>query len=326
MEPLISVIVPVYKVEKYLDQCVQSIVDQTYKNLEIILVDDGSPDNCPRMCDAWAEKDPRIKVIHKPNGGSSSARNAGLDFAHGEYFGFVDSDDFIVPEMYEVLMGALEGQSVKVSCCSPNLVSDDGIFIRKGRMPDMEKMDVKQALDAIFTLQAENSLWSKLYRREVFDDIRMPLGEINEDFPILIPSIVNAGGMIHVRRYMYNYRQRIISVTKQTIPNEKQSIVLDKNLRIMKQQLLEYGLNNSRAFGFFVAQYSYWWSILYAKKYNMLTEKLKKDYRIYRKIMKKYWVTYLCSRHSSIKDKILYTLVATNMLLPVYRLFRRECL
>lgn len=90
--PLISVIVPVYKVEQYLDRCVQSIVDQTYKNLEIILVDDGSPDNCPAMCDAWAAKDSRIRVIHKENGGVASARNVGLDNAVGQYISFVDSD------------------------------------------------------------------------------------------------------------------------------------------------------------------------------------------------------------------------------------------
>lgn len=94
---LVSVIVPVYKVEKYLDKCVESIVEQTYKNLEIILVDDGSPDNCPSMCDSWAQKDSRIKVIHKENGGVSSARNSALDAAAGDYICFVDSDDFIEP-------------------------------------------------------------------------------------------------------------------------------------------------------------------------------------------------------------------------------------
>ena len=109
MEPLISVIVPVYKVEQYLDECVQSIINQTYKNLEIILVDDGSPDRCPEMCDEYARQDSRIKVIHKPNGGLSSARNAGIDIARGEYIGFVDSDDYIAHDMYEKLYNAFEG-------------------------------------------------------------------------------------------------------------------------------------------------------------------------------------------------------------------------
>ena len=104
---LISVIVPVYKTEKYLDRCVQSIVDQTYRNLEIILVDDGSPDSCPGICDAWAAKDSRNKVIHKENGGQSDARNAGIAAATGEYIAFVDSDDRIHPRILECLHDAI---------------------------------------------------------------------------------------------------------------------------------------------------------------------------------------------------------------------------
>lgn len=104
---LISIIVPVYKVEKYLDKCVESIVEQTYKNLEIILVDDGSPDNCPAMCDEWAKKDSRIKVIHKKNGGLSSARNAGLDGCTGDYIYFLDSDDYIADNCIEMLFNAI---------------------------------------------------------------------------------------------------------------------------------------------------------------------------------------------------------------------------
>ena len=118
---VISVIVPVYNVEKYLDKCVDSIVNQTYKNLEIILVDDGSPDNCPKMCDAWVEKDSRIKVIHKENGGVSSARNAGLKASCGEYIGFVDSDDFIQPDMFEQLLGAYDKESIELSAFLLNL-------------------------------------------------------------------------------------------------------------------------------------------------------------------------------------------------------------
>ena len=99
MNNKISVIIPVYKVEEFLDDCVRSVIAQTHTNTEIILVDDGSPDNCPAMCDSWAEKDKRIKVIHKPNGGLSDARNAGLEIATGEYISFIDSDDWILPEM-----------------------------------------------------------------------------------------------------------------------------------------------------------------------------------------------------------------------------------
>ena len=104
MKPLISVIIPVYNVERYLDECIKSIVNQTYENLEIILVDDGSPDNCPRMCDDWAKKDERIRVIHKENGGLASARNAGMNICTGEYISFVDSDDWMELNAYESLL------------------------------------------------------------------------------------------------------------------------------------------------------------------------------------------------------------------------------
>ena len=142
--PLISVIVPVYNVEKYLDRCVESIVNQTYTNLEIILVDDGSPDNCPQMCDAWAEKDSRIKVIHKENGGVSSARNAGIDSATGEYIGFVDSDDTIDENMYEVLKNSIVKEHVQLSVCGYK-------YNNKEYIPDKVKIvDSESALLLMF--------------------------------------------------------------------------------------------------------------------------------------------------------------------------------
>ena len=123
---LISVIVPVFKVDPYLDRCVESIVNQTYRNLEIILVDDGSPDSCGAMCDAWAEKDRRIKVIHKKNGGLSDARNAGLDIATGTLIGFVDSDDFIRSDMYLLLMERLMEDGSDIAACGVEMVFEDG--------------------------------------------------------------------------------------------------------------------------------------------------------------------------------------------------------
>ena len=148
MKQLISVIVPVYKAEPYLDQCVQSIVSQTYANLEIILVDDGSPDNCPAMCDAWAEKDSRIRVIHKENGGVSSARNAGLDMATGDYITFVDADDWIESDMLEFLLHNMFEFKADISGCTfskdfsngetsyVNLNFSESISLRRNVMDD----------------------------------------------------------------------------------------------------------------------------------------------------------------------------------------------
>lgn len=128
MDKLISVIVPVYKVEKYLSRCIDSIIAQTYNNLEIILIDDGSPDRSGRICDDYARKDHRIRVFHKPNGGVSSARNLGLKEAKGEYIGFVDSDDYIAPQMYEVLFNNLVNNNADLSVCGYKKEIDKGIF------------------------------------------------------------------------------------------------------------------------------------------------------------------------------------------------------
>lgn len=126
MQPLLSVIIPVYKVEKYLDECVASVVNQSYKNLEIILVDDGSPDNCGIMCDAWAEKDSRIKVIHKQNQGLGYARNSGIDVAAGEYMTFLDSDDYVNEMMYERLMVTAVSNNSDIAVCGYNVISSTG--------------------------------------------------------------------------------------------------------------------------------------------------------------------------------------------------------
>ena len=133
MNWLVSIIVPIYKVEPYLDRCVQSIVNQTYKNLEIILVDDGSPDNCPAMCDAWAEKDSRIRVIHKENGGVSSARNAGLDMATGDYITFVDADDSLDCGALESLYFLVDTYHAEVSACGFEYVRADGSVENKSQ-------------------------------------------------------------------------------------------------------------------------------------------------------------------------------------------------
>lgn len=182
--PLISVIVPIYKVEPYLEQCISSITDQTYKNLEIILVDDGSPDNCPAICDSYATKDPRIKTIHKKNGGLSSARNAGLAIATGEYIGYVDSDDFIEPAMYSTLLEMLEKDpKAGVAACRFNLVENgkikdhnSTIQIKEGTRISGENL-IQEGLFCSYTV----TVWNKLYRKEVIEDIKFVEGRNGED-------------------------------------------------------------------------------------------------------------------------------------------------
>ena len=183
-QPLITIIIPVYKVEAYLDRSVQSVVDQTYKNLEIILVDDGSPDNCPAMCDAWAQKDERIRVIHQANGGLSAARNAGIDAATGDYLVFVDSDDTIHPDCVRLLQTGIQDSDIAMARYD---------CIAQGQKPNNAPLlsadhNLITGIDAIkHQFDREHEPWQfvtvccKLYRTELFDGIRFPTGRLFED-------------------------------------------------------------------------------------------------------------------------------------------------
>lgn len=178
MQPLISVIVPIYNVEKYLNRCIVSIVNQTYKNLEIILVDDGSPDNCPKMCDAWAEKDSRIKVIHKPNGGLSSARNAGMDVMQGQYVIFIDSDDYLELNAVEIMYSNISDDDYDVCICNHYLVDKDYTIIDKDNYQNavlknekvMQEFLRKEIFDPICAT-------NKMYKTSVIEDAHLRFDE-----------------------------------------------------------------------------------------------------------------------------------------------------
>ncbi len=208
MKPLISVIVPVYKVEKYLDRCVESIVNQTYENLEIILVDDGSPDNCPEMCDAWAEKDNRIKVIHKENGGVSSARNAALDVAKGEYIGFVDSDDFLNNNYFTVLMQE-NTDNFDIVACNFKCIKDDEFF-DNGRV--YKDQTVFEANTLLTKYLKENFIYqavhSKIYKMSVITDNNIKFDvqkKVGEDFLFNYYFLKNSSSVKLIEDNLYNY-------------------------------------------------------------------------------------------------------------------------
>ena len=182
---LISVIVPVYKVEKYIHRCVDSILNQTYWNLEIILVDDGSPDVCPKICDEYAQMDSRIRLIHKKNGGLSSARNAGLDIAQGEYIAFIDGDDYIHPEMLGRLYDALNDSEADMSICNLQYVNEEGHALSKYSDNVIKKQILNS--DDVFQKSLEYCgqfyivAWNKLYKSELWKTYRFREGKIHED-------------------------------------------------------------------------------------------------------------------------------------------------
>lgn len=207
--PLISVIVPVYKVEPYLDKCISSIVNQTYKNLEIILVDDGSPDNCPAMCDAWAEKDSRIRVIHKTNGGLSDARNAGMAVATGELMAFVDSDDWIAPDMYEHLYRRLAEDNSDISACGVQMIWEDKTPSRALTREGSCVLNQEEAMQAIIEESwLKQPVWYKLYKTALVRDILFPKGKYHEDVFWSYQAVGRAQRVSVLDHIGYYYLQR----------------------------------------------------------------------------------------------------------------------
>ena len=206
--PLVSVIVPIYNTEKYLDRCIKSIVNQTYKNLEIILVDDGSPDNCPSICDNWAKIDSRIKLVHQKNSGVSAARNAALDLAGGEYIGFVDSDDFIEPDMYSLLVQ--KSVDTDAGCASCGFVFDyidgrDSVLIKAEDFV-LNGDDILKNYIADKLIRPETA--NKIYKKFLFDNVRFnPDIHYAEDLLINYELLKNAKTAVGISDCLYHYVQ-----------------------------------------------------------------------------------------------------------------------
>lgn len=208
---LVSIIVPVYHVEKYLDDCVRSLTEQTYPDLEIILVDDGSDDMCPEMCDRWAEKDKRIKVIHKTNGGLSDARNAGLDAAKGEFAAFVDSDDLVHQNFVDALISVMKNNAeCDIAICGFEKFTDGSALPQNkydNSVSYIRPKDCFLQTDAFFDVA-----WNKLYRRSIVGDIRFPYRKLHEDIYTTYKYVFSARQIGVINAGLYYYRRREDSI------------------------------------------------------------------------------------------------------------------
>ena len=222
-ETLISVIVPVYNVEAYLARCVDSILAQTHANLEVILVDDGAKDASGAICDDYAAKDPRVKVLHKENGGLSSARNAGLEIASGEYIAFVDSDDWIEPDAYRHLLEVMQKYNVRLACGGRYDV--DGATGEKtvGLCPAREEpLSGEELVGRIFLWDGcDSSACDKLYHRSILETFRYPEGKVCEDVPVTYKIVLAAEKAAMSDRPFYNYYHRPGSITTSAAITEK---------------------------------------------------------------------------------------------------------
>ena len=217
--PLISIVIPIYNVEKYLSACIDSVLAQTYTNLEVILVDDGSTDYCGAICDRYGEKDSRIIVIHQKNKGLSGARNSAIDVAKGQYIGFVDSDDTIEPKMFEILLGNIQKYNAKVSICGRKNV-DEKVNITKIRyVHDTELlMDGKNAIIEMNSHKSfDMSSCDKLFAIELWKDIRYPEGKISEDYFVIFHLLDKAKRIVWTPEPLYNYLQRNNSISRNDI-------------------------------------------------------------------------------------------------------------
>lgn len=227
-EPLISVIVPVYKVEEFIHQCVDSIIGQTYKNLEIILVDDGSPDNCPAICDEYAAKDSRVKVIHKKNGGLSDARNAGMSICTGDYIAYVDSDDWIEPEMYSGIMKMmLENDLDIVFCTVREVINGEKAGIRYEYYPDGTVCDAKEIQKRVLKNEIAAAVWFRLCRRECLERVQFPVGRTYEDIAVVFQPFEDAKKPVgFINQPYYNYRINESGIAHQRKPLTRYNMFL----------------------------------------------------------------------------------------------------
>lgn len=260
MSKKISVVVPIYNVEQYLDKCVESLVNQTYKNLEIILVDDGSRDNSGKIADEWATKDNRIKVIHKKNGGLSDARNAGIKIATGEYIGFVDSDDWINYKMYEILMNNLGKYNADISVCAikkvyeEEVVNENQILNKNIWMFTAEKA-LENLIDEGILKQ---TVWNKLYKREIIDDIYFEFGKIHEDEFWTYQIFGRCKSIVYTDDQLYYYLQRSGSIMNKPFSLQRLDGLEARNnrLKYIKEKFPKLQLQAKRSL-FFSCLYQY---------------------------------------------------------------------
>lgn len=236
-EALISVIVPIYNVEKYLEKCILSIINQTYENIEILLVNDGSPDNSLMICEKYSKLDSRINVINKKNGGLSDARNAGMRQAKGQYFLLVDSDDFIHPQMVELLYKSIQESNADIAVCNYSIVQEGTEVSYTSYNADKLTYELLNRDEAILEQFNEKCTeftvaWNKLYHRDVFKDVEYPVGKIHEDDYTTYKLIYNSSKVAYIENELYFYLQRTNSIMGESFSINRFNRVIAKKQRL----------------------------------------------------------------------------------------------
>lgn len=309
MNKLISVIVPVYNIETVVERCIKSIVEQSYKNLEIILVDDGSTDNSANICDEWGKKDSRIKVVHKINGGLSDARNSGLDVASGEYISFIDGDDFIDKDMYKNMIYYIIKYDCDICICGMCKTENGQEFVTRPYNYENKEftiLDSESGIKEVLSDKIDVSSCNKLYKRNIFWKVRFPYGRTNEDFAIVYKLFFFSKKIIVINKNYYKYVQRDGSITT-TKFNERQ---FDKFYNCI--EMLEFIKSNISNLTMYAEKYLWYQTFCLLK--TLYVKKIFENYKDYgielRETLQKDLNKILNSKVISFKEKIIYICIS----------------
>ena len=297
---MISVIIPVYNTKQYLRSCLDSVLAQTYTELEILFIDDGSTDGSSELLDSLAETDSRIRIVHQANGGVCAARNRGIEEARGEYLSFIDSDDTLEPDMYETLMGLIRAHGVDIAHCSYNRVTD-GVVKPIGNSGGLHLHDTVQALECLLTGKLfVGSCWTKLYARKLFDSVRFPSGiRTNEDMLVNFQlfSQVESSAFLDVCKY--NYLTSETSSCIRTPQRKRAEDLLTVNRRMLSENTLQAleGILQRRVLG---ALFSCYKASAYETKPDCAEQK-----RVAEEIGRMYSRGYRFSRRTELEYRLL---------------------
>lgn len=303
---MISVIVPVYNVEKYLNRCVKSILSQTYRDYEVLLIDDGSTDKSNELCNLWIQRDNRIKVYYQQNQGLSAARNTGIKYAKGEWITFLDSDDYIEKHYLEILVHNMQMTSADISCC--DYLRTDKWQIKGIDYVSNQYIELKGNDILVFYLENDIvSAWAKLYKRELFSNIKFPVGKINEDISTIFQIFCKAKKVTYSYSRLYFYYKNNEGITKQKFEYKNINLIeaweevvnFSKFYPINIQKLANFRLQ--KAYFTLLGIIAY-----YGMKNDTETEYLEKDIL---KKFKKYYKNLLISPYIGINKKIAIVLM-----------------
>lgn len=301
----VSVIVPIYNAEEYLERCVDSILNQTVKELECILIDDGSTDNSAGICDQYAEKDSRVKVVHKVNSGQSDSCNIGIDISSGEYIAFVDSDDYLNESMYEKLISLAESENTDIAMCTFERVYSSE-FENNDVASNTTKLLSKNDIFNMWHTVEANVKWNKVFKRSIFDDIRLPSGKSIDDEPIKPFVFAKADKVAYTDEKLYYYRQRQNSIMRSDF-NLKKMHKLDAiyvNIKWFDENSEEEMKQKEEKY------YCDYFFDYYKQAYKIYTEgeKCAKQYlKAYKKQFQKLYKNFLNNKEFSLKYKLILT-------------------